>query len=471
LIGAVGITLPSIVIVLILEDDARPPNPNIMLLAETVLVAGIFGLALPGMWTVSDVRLKALSNFPSGQAMESALDDEHANVRSTACRMMFDPRFDYDLRQATAVLYERPELAVPCLREVTQVEAANEVTRKLAVMWHQGLLGGTADQCINVAALDNLMIAEANRASMLLDCSLQAESAEVRKCCGDRIAVSYPGRKLLEQVKLSRDDLRQMDTSGALVAASFGEEVFLTARGNAAKQLGLQSDAYRRLSAELACTAIVNDEDGGDAESHMRWVFGEHDECITPEFADSPTKVREACELFLDDDSREDLVQSLCEANLAVRERTVEEAAKVRSGIDFSEFSGAIDSGRTRRNAEVNIRNYAELLESGRMQELSPRERAQFFRSARGMGRSASKSSDSEARRRLNRMLKARTNEDRMDEVRDELQPLFDETDVDSVQEFQEKLDDPEYREAMVEGAKKGGIEKTLGTKGQGGNE
>lgn len=456
-IGVIGIAIPCVLIVMALEEDARPPSPNVMLLAEAALVAGIFGVALPGMWSVSDMRLKALSNFPSDRSLEAALDDEHDNVRDTACRMMFDPRFEYDLQRATATLYERPELAVPCLRTVPQVESANEVTRKLAVMWHQGLLGGTAEQCVDVAALDNLMIAEANRAAMLLDCSLQAESAEVRKCCTDRVAVSYPGRKLLEQLKLSRDNIKQMGTSGLLVAASFGEDVFLSEVGSAPDQFKLQSDPYRRFSAETACSAVSDGTDLDDAERYMRWVFSEHEECITPDYADGITDVHAACDVFLDDD-REDLGDALCHANLAVRKQSKEAAAKVRAGVDLGDFAENIDAGRNHlRSNMLSTENYGELIKSDDYKNLTPTDRKILADSfARDQRRKRREETDQPSKREARQQAKsAETAEGRQKMSEEYVEKLKGMSDVEratgiSAQEFLEGTgDDGELSEEL----------------------
>lgn len=388
MIGAVAVFLPSVLLVVALDEEARPPHFVPLVLAQGVLVAAIFGIAVPLLWTVSNMRVAALEMFPSQRAIERALDDENREVQLSACGMMFEPSLGYRPAAAGAALLERPGLAPDCLSAVDQLDAAASATRILASTWHDRLLSGDAGQCQTLEAFDSLMVEEAQRTSMILDCALQAEARDVRDCCSGYLAARYAGGTIDETLRKGASMLDDLDTETALLAAAFDEESVVKKLGKVPAQLGLQETAVRAMSSDLACSAVVDGSARADTASMMQWVFDERTECLGKELANSRApETIDSCRIFLDisyDARQSALDDALCEAHKRARRAVLADAQRVRSDADHGGIADEIDLGRTHINRNsLSTENWAELVESGTFQELTDEERALLGRNMR----------------------------------------------------------------------------------------
>lgn len=394
LLGAVAIFIPSIILVVALDEDARPPNVDPLFVAQAVLIAGIFGVAVPLLWTVSSMRIQALELFPSERAIDQALDDRKESVRLHACQMMFDPALGYRPAAAGAALLERPALARDCLSSVERLDAAAAATRVLAATWHDRLLAGDAAQCETLPAFDSLMVEESQRTAMILDCALQAQDSEVRQCCSGHLAARIRDTDIVEPLRKGASMLDELDTETALLAASFGEETFIARVGPAPEQLSLGSPQVRAMSSDLACSAIVEGSARSDTASMMQWVLDQRTGCLPEELRERVTpETIESCRSFLEmsNDVREsDLDAALCDAHKRARQVAIADAQRVRSDTDHGDMAAEIDRGRTHVNQnELSTENWAEMVSSGRLEELTPAEAALL---GRNMKRDAQRS-------------------------------------------------------------------------------
>lgn len=378
LIGAAAVLVPSFVIVFALEEDARPPNINIMLLAQTALLAGIFGLAVPALWTVPAVRARALTTLPSMRSVEAAMSDEQAPVRLQACKLMFDSRVDARRDQIVGVLASRPDVASACLTALGDDETADYVTRRLAVAWHNDLVQGDGDQCPKVAAIDALPIDEGSRTGLVLDCALQSGNDAARKCCTAHLAAAHPGEKLQSAARAGGNTLTRLGTSGFLLAAAFNEKGYVASIAPTTEQLGLQSDAFKQLSLELACNAVVAEAGRPDDMKYLEWLFNQNTTCIEDLNAGT-TDVVSSCDEFLTFSmaDRKDVGAALCRANQATRKKKRENAAAFKTGAAFGDDAPAIDQGRAAlQGKRLSPQNFAELMKSGEFADMTPDQRA-----------------------------------------------------------------------------------------------
>ena len=384
LIGAVAVLLPALVLVYALEEDARLPKPDAMLWAKSMLIASIFGLALPALWTKGDARAKALGLLPTLRSVELAMADSHAGVQHQACVLLFEGHLEVRPGQIADILSRSPQSGPACLNAVPPSGLRDDVTRQLAVTWHRDLLDGTAAQCPNVQAIDQLPIAAPNRVGFMLDCALRG-NAETRPCCVAQLAAAYPGNKLESEIEKSAPLLRQLGSSGLLLAAAFNEATYVASIAPAAKQLRLQGDTMRWSSLESACTAVTEQASRPDDMRYLEWLFDQNTNCL--EDPAGTTDVVSACKIVLQlsPADRTNLGPALCEANQQVRTQKRAAAAAFKSGAAFGSDAEDIDRGRGAQQAEhLAFGNLEALSKSGEIKNLTEEERAMLMNNING---------------------------------------------------------------------------------------
>lgn len=382
MIAAAAVILPTIAIVYGLEEDARPPKPNLVIWVQSLLVMMLFGLAIPGVWFVADARARALDALGTTKAIEGAFSDPAPVVTETACSLLFSERLDVRSGEITDMLTRHPERAAQCLEIGADSVSAPMVTRQLTLSWHESLVSGT--DCSIAPALSRLPISETNKAALLLDCSLRG-TAETRTCCAAQLD-STLGRDLRKTVAEARDLVIELNTTSHLLTASFGEETARATFAPVTKQLGLDTKEFQKLALELSCSAITEESGRPEDMQVLEWLFGEHESCIE---AEGVTNVISACEVLLERglDQRPDLGRALCEANQLARTNTLERAAAFKTGVKFGDSAAAIDSGRSAlREDQLDPKNFREMMMGGEISNLSDEQRKALFKNMQRQG-------------------------------------------------------------------------------------
>lgn len=375
-VGVGAIFVPALLVAVFLDPETRPPNINVLALAQAALVAGIVGIALPLTWSAPSIRLSALEAFPSKRAVELALEDKSERVQLTACLMIVTDRFEFGRNETYQALVTRPELATACLRELPDDPGSAEVTERLAKVWFQTLMTGQ-DSCSYVGGIEGLDVAESARASMLLSCSLHGQSSEHRACCADRLVHRYDAQTRLRLFDEGRKLLRAHQTPGYLLAAAWQEKQFVSTLGGIDSKLALAQGTYRAFSADLACeSAVAGTAEGDTTISYLDWLFEQHQACLDETQKQYAVESRSACVEFLADPMRsKDLEAALCRADRNVKERRVEASKRVRQGVDLGDFADNIDVGRSvDQQDRLSLSNYKNLVDSGEFMNLTEEE-------------------------------------------------------------------------------------------------
>ena len=377
-VGLAAIFLPALVVAIFLDPETRPPNIDVLVLAQAALVAGIFGIAVPLMWSAPAIRLGALEAFPSKRAVQLALEDHNEGVQRSACSMIVTDRFDFGINETYQALVTRPRLATACLDELPAGSGSMDVREKLARVWFQTLMTGE-QSCDYLEGLDGLSLPPTDSSGMLISCTLHAQALEHRKCCSERLIAGWDGQKRYALIDSARQQLRANGSAGYLLAAAWQEQQFVASLDGIDGRLALSQKAYRALSADIACeAAVAGTAEGDPTTSYLSWLFEQESKCMGPDAREIAPEPRAACVEFLADPARsQDVSAALCRADQTVRMRRMKESSKVRAGVDLGDFAENIDVGRAHdQGMKLSADNFKDLVESGDIANLTEEERS-----------------------------------------------------------------------------------------------
>lgn len=361
-LGFLGVFVPSLVLLVVMEPAARLPNPDEALWIYTGLVAAVFGLALPAAWIQPEVRRVALASLPQPSSIAKVFERDEPVMR-TACDLLLSNALNLSASESAAML--NVETATFCLANTAPSEHRDAMVAHLLTEWSHSLgdpTRGATGTCEYATAVDALPVAEPNRVGVLLSCALGG-SSESRTCCSARLR-ERSSDALLAQTREAVPILVQLGRTDELLALAFEESQVVAQLAPTPTALQLQTRDFKLLALATSCDAIAADPGRNDDRRYLEWVFGEFEGC----FDEPPSDLLDAAavcdEISLPISG--DLGDAICHARKTVARDKIAAAAEFRRGISFADDATAIDDGHdAERDARMSAESLGAMFQAG----------------------------------------------------------------------------------------------------------